>query len=140
MVNRIYAGLRTALERDERVLLLGEDIEGPYGGAFKATKDLSQLFPGRVRNTPISELAITGIGNGLALAGMRPVVEIMFGDFVTLASRPDREPRGEVSVHVRREGRRFRWWCGRRWAAGADTGRRTASRSKRCCWACRGRG
>ena len=85
VVNRIYAGLRAALERDERVVLLGEDIEGPYGGAFKVTKDLSQLFPGRVRNTPISELAITGMGNGLALAGMRPVVEIMFGDFVTLA-------------------------------------------------------
>lgn len=85
VVNRIYAGLREALERDERVFLLGEDIEGPYGGAFKATKDLSQLFPGRVRNTPISELAITGLGNGLALAGMRPVVEIMFGDFVMLA-------------------------------------------------------
>jgi 2-oxoisovalerate dehydrogenase E1 component len=85
VVNRIYAGLRAALERDERVLLIGEDIEGPYGGAFKVTKDLSQLFPGRVRNTPISELAITGVGNGLALAGMRPVVEIMFGDFVTLA-------------------------------------------------------
>ena len=86
VVNRIYAGLRAALERDNRVLLLGEDIEGPYGGAFKVTKDLSQLFPGRVRNTPISELAITGLGNGLALAGMRPVVEIMFGDFVMLAS------------------------------------------------------
>jgi len=85
VVNRIYAGLRAALERDDRVFLLGEDIEGPYGGAFKATKDLSQLFPGRVRNTPISELAITGIGNGLALGGMRPVVEIMFGDFVMLA-------------------------------------------------------
>ena len=66
--------------------MLGEDIQGPYGGAFKATRDLSQLFPGRVRNTPISELAITGMGNGLALAGMRPVVEIMFGDFVMLAS------------------------------------------------------
>jgi 2-oxoisovalerate dehydrogenase E1 component len=86
VVNRIYAGLRAALERDERVFLLGEDIEGPYGGAFKVTKDLSQLFPGRVRNTPISELAITGLGNGLALGGMRPVVEIMFGDFVMLAS------------------------------------------------------
>lgn len=85
VVNRIHAGLRAALERDERVLLIGEDIEGPYGGAFKVTKDLSQIFPGRVRNTPISELAITGVGNGLALAGMRPVVEIMFGDFVTLA-------------------------------------------------------
>jgi 2-oxoisovalerate dehydrogenase E1 component len=86
MVNRIYEGLRRALERDERVHLLGEDIEGPYGGAFKATKDLSQLFPGRVRNTPISELAITGIANGMALSGMRPVLEIMFGDFVMLAS------------------------------------------------------
>jgi 2-oxoisovalerate dehydrogenase E1 component len=86
VVNRIYAGLRAALERDDRILLIGEDIEGPYGGAFKVTKDLSQLFPGRVRNTPISELAITGLGNGLALAGMRPVVEIMFGDFVMLAS------------------------------------------------------
>jgi 2-oxoisovalerate dehydrogenase E1 component len=86
MVNRIYAGLRAALERDERVVMLGEDIEGPYGGAFKATKDLSLLFPGRVRNTPISELAITGISNGLALAGMKPVLEVMFGDFIMLAS------------------------------------------------------
>jgi 2-oxoisovalerate dehydrogenase E1 component len=86
VVNRIYAGLRAAMEQDDRVLLLGEDIEGPYGGAFKVTKDLSQLFPGRVRNTPISELAITGLSNGLALHGMRPVTEIMFGDFVMLAA------------------------------------------------------
>ena len=86
VVNRIYAGLREALERDDRVFLLGEDIEGPYGGAFKATKDLSLLFPGRVKNTPISELAITGVANGLALAGMRPVLEIMFGDFILLAA------------------------------------------------------
>jgi len=86
VVSRIYEGLRSALESDDRVLLLGEDIEGSYGGAFKATKDLSQLFPGRVRNTPISELAITGIANGLALSGMRPVVELMFGDFIMLAS------------------------------------------------------
>lgn len=81
----IYRGLASALESDSRVLLLGEDIEGPYGGAFKCTRDLSIRFPGRVRNTPISELGITGIGNGLALGGMRPVIEIMFGDFVTLA-------------------------------------------------------
>ncbi|MGO9336299.1 MAG: dehydrogenase E1 component subunit alpha/beta [Terracidiphilus sp.] len=86
VVNRIYAGLRKALENDERVFLLGEDIEGPYGGAFKVTKDLSGIFPGRVRNTPISELAITGISNGLALSGMKPVLEIMFGDFIMLAS------------------------------------------------------
>jgi 2-oxoisovalerate dehydrogenase E1 component len=86
VVNRIYTGLRRAMERDDRIMLLGEDIEGPYGGAFKVTKDLSQVFPGRVRNTPISELAITGLSNGLALHGKRPVTEIMFGDFVMLAA------------------------------------------------------
>jgi 2-oxoisovalerate dehydrogenase E1 component len=50
------------------------------------TKDLSELFPGRVRNTPISEAAIVGFGNGLAMAGLRPVCEIMFGDFLLLAA------------------------------------------------------
>ena len=85
-VSRIYLALREQMERDSRTFLLGEDIEGPYGGAFKVTKDLSQLFPGRVRNTPISEAAVVGIANGLALAGMRPVCEIMFGDFLTLAA------------------------------------------------------
>jgi 2-oxoisovalerate dehydrogenase E1 component len=86
MADRIYGALRRALERDGRVLILGEDVEAPYGGAFKITRDLSALFPGRVRNTPISEAAITGVGNGLALAGFTPVVEIMFGDFLTLAA------------------------------------------------------
>jgi 2-oxoisovalerate dehydrogenase E1 component len=67
------------------LLMIGEDIEAPYGGAFKVTRDLSTRFPGRVRNTPISEAALVGIGTGLALAGMRPIVEIMFGDFLGLA-------------------------------------------------------
>ena len=65
-------------------VLIGEDIEGPYGGAFKITRDLSQRCQGRVLNTPISEAAITGIGTGLALGGMTAIVEIMFGDFLTL--------------------------------------------------------
>jgi 2-oxoisovalerate dehydrogenase E1 component len=86
IVNRIYQALREQMTQDSRTFLLGEDIEGPYGGAFKVTKDLSQLFPGRVRNTPISEAAIVGIANGVAMAGMRPVCEIMFGDFLTLAA------------------------------------------------------
>jgi 2-oxoisovalerate dehydrogenase E1 component len=85
VVARIYSALREAMTEDERIVCIGEDIEGPYGGAFKVTKDLSLLFPGRVRNTPISEGAIVGISNGLAIAGMRPVCEIMFGDFMTLA-------------------------------------------------------
>jgi 2-oxoisovalerate dehydrogenase E1 component len=85
-VKLIQAALRRNLRDNPRLLLLGEDIEGPYGGAFKVTGDLSLEFPGRVRNTPISEAAITGIGNGLALSGFIPVVEIMFGDFLTLAA------------------------------------------------------
>lgn len=79
-------GLHDALSSDDRVYLLGEDIVDPYGGAFKVTKGLSTAFPGRVRSTPISEAAITGVAAGMALRGMRPVVEIMFGDFLTLAA------------------------------------------------------
>ena len=86
MVNRIYRALREHLTKDVRAVLLGEDIEGPYGGAFKVTKDLSQLWPSRVRNTPTSEAVIVGVSSGLALAGLRPVCEIMFGDFLTLAA------------------------------------------------------
>ncbi len=66
------------------VLVLGEDLHEPYGGAFKVTAGLSTRFPGRVISTPISEAGIVGAGIGLALAGMRPVVEVMFADFVTL--------------------------------------------------------
>lgn len=84
-VNLLHAALRRNMRRDERIVLLGEDIEGPYGGAFKVTKELSREFPGRVRNTPISEAAVVGLGNGLALSGLVPVCEIMFGDFLALA-------------------------------------------------------
>jgi 2-oxoisovalerate dehydrogenase E1 component len=69
----------------ESVFMLGEDILSPYGGAFKATKGLSDAFPERVRNTPISEACIVGIGTGLGLMGHHPMVEIMFGDFLGLA-------------------------------------------------------
>jgi 2-oxoisovalerate dehydrogenase E1 component len=86
VVAAIHDALRRNMLRDGRIVLLGEDIEGPYGGAFKVTKDLSREFPGRVRNTPISESAIVGLGNGLALGGLVPVCEIMFGDFLTLAA------------------------------------------------------
>ena len=86
VVERIRTSLRQAMADDDRVVLLGEDIESPYGGAFKATQGLSAEFPGRVRNCPISESLIVGLGNGLALTGMQPVCEIMFGDFLTLAA------------------------------------------------------
>jgi 2-oxoisovalerate dehydrogenase E1 component len=82
----IRDSLKRNMEQDARIILLGEDIESPYGGAFKVTKGLSEQFPERVRNMPISEASIVGIGNGLALAGFLPVCEIMFGDFLTLAT------------------------------------------------------
>ncbi len=81
LLNRFFASL---LERDRSALLLGEDILAPYGGAFKVMKELSTRYPDQVRTTPISEQAITGISNGLALGGMKPYLEIMFGDFITL--------------------------------------------------------
>jgi 2-oxoisovalerate dehydrogenase E1 component len=86
IVSLLYSCFQRNLKADGRIMLIGEDIEGSYGGAFKVTKTLSQEFPGRVRNTPISEAAIVGLGNGMALGGMLPVVEIMFGDFLTLAA------------------------------------------------------
>ena len=76
--------LHRALADDERVVVLGEDIADPYGGAFKVTRGLSTAFPKRVRTTPISEAAIAGVAAGLALAGYRPIAEVMFGDFLTL--------------------------------------------------------
>lgn len=84
-IEALREGLREEMLRDERVFLIGEDI-GIYGGAFGVTKGLVQEFgEERVIDTPISEQAITGIGVGAALCGLRPVVEIMFSDFTTLA-------------------------------------------------------
>jgi pyruvate/2-oxoglutarate/acetoin dehydrogenase E1 component len=73
------------LETDERVFLMGEDI-GVYGGAFGVTTGLLERFGReRVRDTPISEIAIVGAGVGAAMCGLRPVVELQFSDFVTCA-------------------------------------------------------
>ena len=79
-------GLHRAMAADRRVYLLGEDLLDPYGGAFKVSRGLSSAFPGRVLATPISEAGIVGVAAGMALRGLRPVVEIMFGDFLTLAA------------------------------------------------------
>lgn len=84
VLESLNSALHTALESDPRVYVLGEDILDPYGGAFKVTRGLSTRFPERVLTTPISEAAIMGICNGMALRGLRPVAEVMFGDFVTL--------------------------------------------------------
>ncbi len=81
----LNAALREELARDERVLLMGEDI-GVFGGAFKVTAGLLEEFgEKRVRDTPISENTIVGIGVGAAMAGLRPVVELMTVNFALLA-------------------------------------------------------
>lgn len=86
IVDAIRSALDESMAEDRRIILMGEDLCDPYGGAFKVTAGLSSKYGNRVRNTPISEAAIVGIGNGLAIAGFKPVVEIMFGDFVMLAA------------------------------------------------------
>ncbi len=74
------------MERDEKVFMIGEDI-GQYGGAFGASFGMLEQFgPDRILDTPITELGLTGAATGAALIGMRPIAEIMFMDFMTLAS------------------------------------------------------
>jgi pyruvate/2-oxoglutarate/acetoin dehydrogenase E1 component len=78
--------LREEMRADERVFLMGEDI-GLHGGIFRVTKDLVQEFGhDRVRDTPISESGFVGLGIGAAIAGMRPVVELLFMDFALVAA------------------------------------------------------
>ena len=81
----IREAMAEEMRRDGRVFLMGED-NALYGGAFRVTRGLLDEFgPERVRNTPISESGIVGAGIGAALVGMRPIVEMMFMDFITLA-------------------------------------------------------
>ena len=81
----LNAALREELARDERVILMGEDI-GVFGGAFKVTDGLLAEFgERRVRDTPISENTIVGVGVGAAMTGLRPVVELMTINFALLA-------------------------------------------------------
>ncbi|MBI3244500.1 MAG: alpha-ketoacid dehydrogenase subunit beta [Chloroflexi bacterium] len=78
--------LREEMKADPRVFLMGEDI-GHHGGIFRVTKDLIDEFgPERVRDTPISESGFVGLGIGAAIAGMRPVVELLFMDFALVAA------------------------------------------------------
>ena len=81
----VREALSQEMREDQDVFILGEDI-GVYGGAFGVTRGMIEEFgPERVRNTPISEAAITGAAIGSALTGMKPVVELQFSDFITIA-------------------------------------------------------
>lgn len=86
VLESLQQGLRDCLAESIAVRVLGEDILDPYGGAFKVTRGLSTDFPDRVVGTPVSEAGIVGLSVGMAVRGLRPVVEIMFGDFILLAA------------------------------------------------------
>jgi pyruvate dehydrogenase E1 component beta subunit/2-oxoisovalerate dehydrogenase E1 component beta subunit len=73
-----------ALADDPRVFIYGQDV-GAFGGAFKATKGLAKEFPGRVLDAPISEDAMAGLAIGAAIEGLRPIIEMQFADFSTVA-------------------------------------------------------
>ncbi len=106
---QIRQSLSDLLEKNEAVAIFGEDIEtlpagmhAPYQGAFGVTGGLSEQFPGRVRNSPISEQALVGFGAGRALSGRPTVVEIMFGDFTTL-----------IVDQIRQQATKMTWMFGR---------------------------
>src|SRR4030043_400254 len=84
VLESLNSALHRAFADNINVYLLGEDVLDPYGGAFKVTRGLSTSHPQRVITTPISEAGFIGVATGMALRGLRPVVEIMFGDFTTL--------------------------------------------------------
>lgn len=87
MAEALREGLREEMERDDRVLCIGEDIAipGGWGGAFTVTLGLEERFPGRLINAPISENGFFGMACGAALMGVRPVVDVQYGDFLLLA-------------------------------------------------------
>ncbi len=97
-LQQVFAGL---LQDYPDVYLLGEDIRDPYGGAFKVYQGLSTAYPDRVLGMPVSEAGIVAVANGLALRGLQPIVEIMFGDFITLAS-------DQIVNHAAKFGRMYR--------------------------------
>ena len=85
-LDAIAEGLMVEMERDPDVLVLGADVGGSFGGAFKVTKRVAEKFgERRVRNMPMTELGYVGAANGMALMGLRPVVEVQFADFISTA-------------------------------------------------------
>lgn len=102
VVDTIRQAQHDLMAADERVLVLGEDV-GPRGGVFRATDGLAAAFGrGRVLDTPLAESSIVGIGIGLALAGMRPICEIQFADFIHSAY--DQIASEAARLHYRSDG------------------------------------
>ncbi len=85
VLDNLNKAMSEIMHLDDKTFIIGEDIEDPYGGAFKVTKGIHSNFPDRVISTPISELGLAGLANGISLFGNRSIVEFMFADFTFLA-------------------------------------------------------
>ncbi len=83
-LEKINYSLKKLMKNNKDLYLMGEDLLDPYGGAFKVTKEISSLYPSRVLTTPISEAAIAGIACGMSMNNKKVILEIMFGDFLSL--------------------------------------------------------
>ena len=134
----IRDALDEELAADERVILFGEDV-AVAGGVFATTTGLYDKYgPERVFDTPISELALAGAAFGSAVHGLRPVIEIMFGDFLTLAMDSLVNQSTQVLVPDagagQRAARRSAPWS----EPGADSARSTRRCRRRGSWACPG--
>ncbi|HEY2382895.1 MAG TPA: dehydrogenase E1 component subunit alpha/beta [Terriglobia bacterium] len=81
MVEALNRGLREEMERNPKIVMWGEDIADPKGGVFGVTRGLTNLYPDRVQNSPLSEASIVGVAGGMAIDGYKPIVEIQFADY-----------------------------------------------------------
>ena len=124
----VREALAEEMRRDPRVFIIGEDV-AEAGHPFKVLIGLVEEFgTDRVIDTPISEPGFAGIAVGAAMTGMRPIVDIMFGDFITLTM--DQMVNQAAKVHYMSGGKMegARWCCAPRWARRADRPRSTRSR------------
>ncbi len=102
----VKAAITDAMTRDDRVFLMGEDV-GHYGGCYAVSKGLLDKFgPDRIRDTPLSESGFTGAGIGAAIAGMRPIVEVMTVNFSLACAGSDHEHRRHLAAYVQQPVRR----------------------------------
>jgi 2-oxoisovalerate dehydrogenase E1 component len=81
MVEALNRGMREELEHNPKIVMWGEDIADPKGGVFGVTRGLTNQYPDRVQNSPLSEASIVGVAGGMAIAGYKPIVEIQFADY-----------------------------------------------------------
>ena len=123
----IREALAEEMRRDATVCIMGEDV-AEAGTPFKVLSGLVEEFgKDRVLDTPISEAGFTGLAVGAAMTGLRPVVDIMFGDFITLTM--DQMANQAAKVHyMSAENGKCRWSCARLWALRAVPPRNTRNR------------